>query len=165
VELEDESGAPRRQVECPYCKGAKNNLWVAEKREVRTHNYNANRLIGKGGMLFLTGLAWQTNHLWPSYDGSTGSSWLLLAHWGVWILVVLGWVAMFMHPHRGVKPGRRSSKHAPGFTTDRERMALGLTAAGIALKGKHDARMRQLDRIEADLNKGQGPPDIDWGKY
>lgn len=145
VELEDASGAPTQRVECPYCKGRKNSLWVAERRHARTHNYNANRLIYKGALFFATGLMWQTRHAWPYYNAdSTASAWILLAHWALWILIALGWLVLFMHPERNKKT--RRTRHAPGFTTNRERTWLTGLGAGIALKGEIGSQIKKMER-------------------
>jgi hypothetical protein len=82
--------------------------------------------------------------------GKMGNPYLLALHLLLWALLVAGWVLLFRN-----RPPIGETRHAPGFTDDRERTALSLFATGIAAKWAYDSRLRRQNQQQ--INNGQGP--------
>lgn len=127
VLVEDATGAPTRQQTCPMCGGRGNTLYVGEKREDRLHEWDK-RLVwlcfGTFGLIL-------TNGWGPWALSVTVNPLLFLVHLVCWLTAIVGWILWWCNR----RPSTRATKHAPGFTTDREKAALGIfggVAAGRA---------------------------------
>jgi hypothetical protein len=83
-------------------------------------------------VLWLTALVVLLYDVLPLPDRSSGL-WVAVYLPLIWLWIAApSWMAF-----------RPKAEHAPGFTTNRERIALGVFGAVIALRWQHDARIRQ----------------------
>jgi hypothetical protein len=139
--LESSEGAPTQQVVCRYCKGRGGH----EVREWSDSKIRLRRCLqvllvcATIAMLATNNVtAWNT-----SGSGPVGNPALVALHCVLWVLLVAAWVLLLRH-----RPPKGQSRHAPGFTDDRERAALGLYGAALGAKWAHDSRRRQnINRI------------------
>jgi len=126
---ENDQGAPASWAECPYCHGSGTSSWVAVKREKRLSRFTSRRKViaGLAAVLLLTG------NLWPSIDGggSDFGAYMFVLHILLFIGLAFAWAAS--PPRRQVDP-QAPQRHAPGFTTNRERTALGLFAGFLGIR-------------------------------
>ena len=155
VLTERPDGAPRAWIQCTYCKGRGNALWVVERKE-RIWGPVA---PGQGGTDRLHHF-----HVLPELARRVRCLTRVTANLGLehalcWLALLVGWVTYWTSSHKqwsadgGTTYVQAPPRHAPGFTDDRERAALTILGAGIAAKGKWDHHERQqhqqLNRIEA----------------
>jgi hypothetical protein len=138
IVVEDPSGAPGREVECPYCHGRQTAGWVAER-----HVGRLNRLSHRRWILGAAMVVWLCcGHLpWLVTDSNSYGQqdvWALPVYVLVWIVLIVAWV---------ISPSKRSVVRADrrnnGFTDDREKVALGIFAGVVGLKGAWDHRKQQ----------------------
>jgi hypothetical protein len=125
VLMEDGSN---RTITCPYCHGQRHQGWVSEHRVDRFKVWRKRRnwLIVATVLLLVTGFGGD-----PS---STAGDNLLLLHLVLWLVLLAGWIFYWINRRpKEEKPGF-TPKHAPGFTDDREKTALGIFAAGVAAR-------------------------------
>ena len=129
---ENDQGAPGTWVQCPYCHGTGTSWWVAPKREQRLSRFTTRRKViaGLAGALLLTG------NLWPPAADSTWTAYLFILHVVLWIALAFAWAAS--PPRRQVDPQHPKYRHAPGFTTNRERTALGLFGGFLGVRSMFD---------------------------
>src|SRR5215831_6416693 len=133
------------EVPCPYCHGRRDQGWAVERRSKRFDVWDRRRnwLIGATIVLFITGNAWPD----AGYDPGPA-----LYLWGLhvllWLALLAGWVLWFINRrpkqethHKQWHPGGQTTwappppaRHAPGFTTDQEKNALGLFGLGLAVR-------------------------------
>jgi hypothetical protein len=104
-------------------------------------------------VLWLTGLVVVLYNVLPLPDRSS-ALWIAVYLPLIWAWIAApSWMAFRRQP---------KTQHAPGFTDNREKAAIGLLGAGIALKWSHDSRVRRdyLQRQQIltqlrELNSGQ----------
>ena len=129
VLVEGANGAPSGTRPCPMCSGRGNDAYVAEHREATMEK--AGWLGPK--LLALTGLLIMSN--------SWGWSWvgpLYVIHLLLWPVLIGFWIKwLIVRP-----PSRRQSKHAPGFTDDREKFFIAGATAAATLRGMWDQHER-----------------------
>lgn len=131
---EDASGMPTTQVQCPYCQGWRNQGWVVNRRDERFDMWRKRRtkvLIAGAALLVFGGVL-------P----------VLLYLGGLLACIIAFFVC---HANRRPKdqpaaqpwnpevgpPGQMPNaapRHAPGFTDQRERDALGIFAVGLGVR-------------------------------
>jgi hypothetical protein len=110
VMQEDSAGMPTHEIACPYCHGQRSAGWVVERRQSKFNAWDKRRNL----LIIATVAAF----VWP-YLG---------------LFVIAGWVAYWINRRpKEEKPGYHS-KHAPGFTDEREQTALGIFAAGVGIR-------------------------------
>jgi hypothetical protein len=126
VITEDAAGTPTGQVSCPYCHGQRDDAWVAEKQAQANLRKRGHRRI-----------------VWTAVGILVAYGFLpipLMLCWLAWVALAVAW---FKFPLRFANlplPALPAREHAPGFTDDRERTALGIFALGATVRswfGQH----------------------------
>jgi hypothetical protein len=121
---EDASGAPNTQVTCPYCQGKGTTWWVAPNR--------LKRLVRP--RVWTTAVAvWLTYSLFPAHH--------FLLHMALLVPVVAFLALTWKRP--SLWPSLPRRQHAPGFTDNREKTALGIFAAVVAARSLFGSRNQQ----------------------
>lgn len=140
---EDASGVPTHEVTCPYCHGQRTQAWVPQHRENRFKLVDKRRNI----LIAATIGLWAIGNLFSNGDPySQAGGDLLLLHIALWLAVIAGWVMYFIKRRpKYEKPGYRPT-HAPGFTDDHERNALGLFGAGLAVRSYLGSLFKDLKK-------------------
>jgi hypothetical protein len=132
--LEHEGGGLSEKT-CPYCKGRKTSTWVAEREKSRT---GVEGWIKGGITFYLCMLIYSNGWNWWSVSG-TGPPAAFVLHCLCWLVAISGLIWWYLHPHP--KTARRRARkqqeklaraHAPGFTSDQEKVMGAALIAGAA---------------------------------
>jgi hypothetical protein len=119
VFVEGPNGTPAGSRPCPLCGGRGTDEYVGENREARATFWQ-----GLGPKLLIaTGLlVWSNDWSWTWSPDP-----IYALHLMLWPVLVVGWIIWLINR----PPSRRQSRHAPGFTDDREKIGLGLFGAAV----------------------------------
>ena len=135
--LEHPDGSLSEEV-CPYCHGAKNNVWRFDAEMGRN-----SRIVGLKGIIWgysaLYVLTWYGKVWRHDYT-------LKWVHAVLFLVAVVGLLWAYGHP----APRRRPKRPPNPLTTDQERLLGAAVIGGAMLKAHHDTRVR---RQNAQLNQ------------
>lgn len=150
VWVDNPDGSPAGEQTCPVCSGRGGTAFVLERVNAWFDHWAKWRKLFWWSMVALLIF----DRLAPGLvNGDTGRlhTPLLL----VWMFLVPAWFVMWVkrqpkhrsdgslsRPERGGQP--RQPKHAPGFTTDRERAGLGIFAGVVAARSAWDSYKKKF---------------------
>jgi hypothetical protein len=138
---EHADGSLSEQV-CPYCKGAKNSLWIKE----RFDNHFLKIDIAKMCIWFY-GSFLGFSMTKPMLAFWTASEGIKIIHFGMWLVLLVGLVWINRNP--SPKKKKKTRRHDP-LTTDRERLMGAAVLGGALLKHEHEQKQKNM---EADLDR------------
>jgi hypothetical protein len=142
---EHADGSLSEQV-CPYCKGAKNSVWIKERFDDHFLKIDALKTLiwGYGAFLFWTD-GYPVRSLRMSFwTSSAGAKYF---HFGLFLVLFAGLVWMYLNP----SPKKRKKVRGPNpLTTDKEKLLGAAVLGGALLKHEHEHKQKNL---EADLDR------------
>jgi len=137
ITAEAADGMPLQLTTCPYCGGDGANTWVEVRAVARRQNEARRATHLLVGLIIATLVVYSCHSVvWFSADtpGPGFGIYLLL-----WLGLIAGWIRYWI-----IRPPKQGkAKHAPGFTTDHERMAVGAFAAVVAARAAWDEHIKK----------------------
>jgi hypothetical protein len=151
--LEHPDGSPAEEVPCSFCGGEGDEAWVEEMAKLRAENQMLLTIFAR---VFTVGyvIALYALRNWPWWSLGSNHVYPVVLYIGLWFAVLpLGlWAFLGRSMPRRAK-SQRASRHAPGFTDDREIGAAVLWGTAIAAKGAWDHRERNLNHKLDEINR------------